>query len=159
MASKFIAFAAVLAVANAGLLHTPSYISGHIVQESPLVYTPVAKTIVKTVDTEFDHNPNYSFSYGVHDSLTGDAKSQHETRNGDAVSGSYSVVDSDGTKRTVDYTADDVNGFNAVVRKEPAKIVAPVVKAPVVLSAQPAQIVYKSAELAYPQPVAYAKVW
>lgn len=33
------------------------------------------------------------------------------------VKGSYSVVEPDGTTRTVHYTADDKNGFNAVVTK------------------------------------------
>ena len=32
--------------------------------------------------------------------------------------GSYSVVDADGTRRIVDYTADAAHGFNAVVRRE-----------------------------------------
>lgn len=34
-------------------------------------------------------------------------------------SGSYSLNDPDGTRRTVDYSADPINGFNAVVRKTP----------------------------------------
>lgn len=41
---------------------------------------------------------------------TGDVKSQHETRDGDVVKGSYSVVEPDGTIRTVEYTADKHNG-------------------------------------------------
>ncbi|XP_055852209.1 larval cuticle protein A2B [Episyrphus balteatus] len=75
----------------------------------------------------YDVNPKYSFAYDVQDGYTGDSKSQHETRHGDVVKGSYSLVDPDGTKRTVDYTADPHNGFNAVVRKEPlfAKAIAP----------------------------------
>ncbi|KAK5644634.1 hypothetical protein RI129_005934 [Pyrocoelia pectoralis] len=90
----------------------------------------VAKTVVAE---EFDPNPQYSFAYDVKDHLTGDSKSQHETRNGDYVEGSYSLEDPDGTNRIVDYTADPVNGFNAVVRKEPivakvAAVAAPVVK-------------------------------
>ncbi|XP_053682457.1 larval cuticle protein A3A-like [Sabethes cyaneus] len=100
-----------------------------------LVAAPVAKTIVAD---EYDPNPQYSFSYGISDALTGDQKSQQESRNGDVVQGSYSVVDPDGTKRTVDYTADPVNGFNAVVHREPlTKVVA---AAPVVAKyvAQPA---------------------
>lgn len=52
-----------------------------------------------------------------------------ESRSGDVVQGSYSLTDPDGTRRTVDYTADPVNGFNAVVRKEP--LVAKVAAAPV----------------------------
>lgn len=60
------------------------------------------------------------------DAVTGDIKDQHESRDGDVVQGSYSLVEPDGTKRTVDYTADPVNGFNAVVRKEAVAHHAPV---------------------------------
>lgn len=59
--------------------------------------------------------PKYEFDYGVADSNTGDKKTQHEVRDGDVVKGSYSVVEADGSTRTVHYTADDKNGFNAVV--------------------------------------------
>lgn len=69
---------------------------------------------------------NYNFRYEVQDEHTGDIKSQHETRNGDVVSGSYELIDSDGFKRIVDYTADDIHGFNAVVRREPTSIKIPV---------------------------------
>lgn len=78
------------------------------------------------------------------DALTGDSKSQHETRDGDVVHGSYSLIDSDGTKRTVDYTADPVNGFNAVVHREP--LVKAVAAAPVVAKV--------AAPLAYAAPIA-----
>ncbi|XP_053663444.1 cuticle protein 8-like [Anopheles marshallii] len=73
---------------------------------------------------------NYEFSYSVHDEHTGDVKSQHETRHGDQVQGQYSLLDADGHQRIVDYTADDHNGFNAVVRREPThvKVVQPVQK-------------------------------
>lgn len=63
-------------------------------------------------------HPQYKFSYGVNDPHTGDHKSQHEERDGGIVKGSYTVADPDGTLRTVHYTADDHNGFNAVVSKE-----------------------------------------
>ncbi|KAL4712791.1 hypothetical protein ACJJTC_011861 [Scirpophaga incertulas] len=59
-----------------------------------------------------------SFSYGVNDPHTGDIKDQHETRVGDKVVGQYSVLESDGTKRIVDYEANPHTGFNAVVRKQ-----------------------------------------
>jgi Insect cuticle protein len=62
-------------------------------------------------------HPKYSFNYGVNDPHTGDQKSQTETRDGDVVKGQYSLVEPDGSVRTVDYTADPVNGFNAVVSK------------------------------------------
>jgi hypothetical protein len=53
----------------------------------------------------------------VKDYHTGDLKSQWEQRDGDKVKGSYSVLEPDGSVRTVDYTADDLNGFNAVVKR------------------------------------------
>lgn len=140
---QFVTLTALLAVANAGFI--PAAPVGHLRYEhaQPLVYAaPVAKTIVtKAVDAEYDPHPQYSFSYDVQDSLTGDSKSQHESRNGDVVEGSYSFVEADGTRRTVHYTADDVNGFNAVVNKEPAtvalKTVQPVLHAAPVVHAQP----------------------
>lgn len=62
-------------------------------------------------------HPKYTFNYGVHDPHTGDVKTQHEVRDGDVVHGSYSVNEPDGSVRIVEYTADDHNGFNAVVKK------------------------------------------
>lgn len=47
---------------------------------------------------------------------TGDVKSQWESREGDGVKGHYSVLEPDGSIRTVTYTADAKNGFNAVVK-------------------------------------------
>ncbi|XP_047041819.1 larval/pupal rigid cuticle protein 66-like [Helicoverpa zea] len=91
------------------------------------------------------HGGDYtSFSYGVSDPHTGDVKSQHETRVGDSVVGQYSLLDSDGTKRTVDYAADAHSGFNAVVRKDPALI------------AHAAPVVAHAAPLAYAAPIAHA---
>lgn len=53
----------------------------------------------------------------MQDGHTGDQKTQTEVRDGDVVKGSYSLVEPDGTIRTVTYTADDHNGFNAVVSR------------------------------------------
>ncbi|XP_050354891.1 larval cuticle protein A3A-like isoform X2 [Nymphalis io] len=130
---------------------------------SPVAYAaPVAKVtavapVAKLAVEEYDAHPQYSFAYDVQDGLTGDSKSQHETRDGDVVQGSYSVVDPDGTKRTVDYTADPHNGFNAVVRKEAlsVKVAAPVVAkvaAPVAYAAP----VAKLAPVVHAAPVTYA---
>lgn len=60
-------------------------------------------------------HPQYDFSYSVADGHTGDNKSQQESRDGDAVHGQYSLLEADGSVRTVQYTADDQHGFNAVV--------------------------------------------
>lgn len=126
---------------------------------------PVAPVAVaaKLSDSEYDPNPQYSFAYDVQDTITGDFKNQIESRNGNLVQGQYSVVDPDGTRRVVDYTADPVNGFNAVVSKQPlVKAVAPAVaaapaavvaparfSAPVVAAPAVARV---AAPLAYPAP-------
>lgn len=43
--------------------------------------------------------PSYSYNYAVSDDLTGDMKSQQETREGDVVKGQYSLVEPDGSVR------------------------------------------------------------
>ncbi|CAH2056561.1 unnamed protein product, partial [Iphiclides podalirius] len=59
--------------------------------------------------------PNYNFAYEVGVAHNGDYKRHHESRLGDAVLGQYSLLQPDGVTRTVDYRADDHNGFSAVV--------------------------------------------
>uniref|UniRef100_A0A182QRS0 Uncharacterized protein n=1 Tax=Anopheles farauti TaxID=69004 RepID=A0A182QRS0_9DIPT len=97
---------AVLGVAAAGVIHVQPEYQG-----------------------DYYAHPKYSYNYGVHDSLTGDVKSQVESRDGDVVKGQYSLVEPDGSVRTVDYTADDVNGFNAVVSKSAPSVHAKTVVA------------------------------
>ncbi|XP_050433930.1 cuticle protein 19-like [Adelges cooleyi] len=65
------------------------------------------------------HGPKpYHFDYSVHDLHTHDIKSQYEHSDGHGnVKGSYSLVEPDGTKRIVEYTADH-SGFHAKVKKE-----------------------------------------
>ncbi|XP_045483703.1 larval cuticle protein A3A-like isoform X2 [Harmonia axyridis] len=142
MAFKFVLFAALVAAANAGLLPT-----------APVAYTAAAPiALAKSVQPEpYDPHPQYSYGYDVKDGLTGDSKSQHETRDGDVVQGQYSVVDPDGTLRTVDYTADPINGFNAVVSKQPLHAKVAVASAPVAYAAPVARV----ATLAH-APVSYA---
>uniref|UniRef100_A0A1I8NVT2 Uncharacterized protein n=1 Tax=Stomoxys calcitrans TaxID=35570 RepID=A0A1I8NVT2_STOCA len=69
----------------------------------------------KRANQEEEH-PEYAFSYGVKDLHTGDVKSQWESREGDAIKGHYSVLEPDGSIRTVTYTADAKSGFNAIVK-------------------------------------------
>ncbi|XP_050342397.1 histidine-rich protein PFHRP-II-like [Nymphalis io] len=61
-------------------------------------------------------HPKYEFEYSVADHHTGDIKSQHETRDGDHVTGYYSLHEPDGSVRTVHYNADNHSGFNAQVQ-------------------------------------------
>ena len=63
---------------------------------------------------------NYDYKYAVSDMMTGDMKTHKETRRGDEVQGQYTMLDSDGYHRTVNYRANDRDGFDADVRREPA---------------------------------------
>lgn len=65
----------------------------------------------------FQKVPGYSYNYAVRDPHSHDNKAQWETRYGDVVKGSYSLVEPDGALRVVDYKADALSGFNAVVKK------------------------------------------
>ncbi|CAG7729636.1 unnamed protein product, partial [Allacma fusca] len=125
---------------------------------APLAYAaPVAKVAVAE---PFDPNPQYSYGYSVADALTGDSKTATETRNGDLVQGQYSLVEPDGAVRTVTYTADAINGFNAVVdRSAPAVVKTAVAKvAAPVAYAQPAYAAYAAPAIAkVAAPVAYAQ--
>lgn len=107
-------------------------------------YCFIALTIVAVVanaaeekNDETDAYPSYSFNYDVQDAVTGDIKSQSEQRDGDVVRGQYSLQEADGYQRTVEYTADAVNGFKATVRREllsePAKNLAPAISTPQIL--------------------------
>lgn len=99
----------------APVAYTPSASLSYV---SP-VYKYVEPVVVANATEEpFDSHPKYNFKYDVAESKTGDYKSQEETRDGDTVKGSYTFIESDGTKRTVDYTANDADGFNAVVKNE-----------------------------------------
>ncbi|XP_046960830.1 cuticle protein-like [Vanessa cardui] len=129
-------------------------------------YAAPAHRIVSAHEEEYAH-PKYDFSYSVADGHTGDNKSQHESRDGDAVHGEYSLVEADGSVRTVQYTADAHNGFNAVVTNSaPAKHAAPAPAQSIVRHDQPhavaakivaaAPVAYHAAPVAYhAAPVAY----
>lgn len=77
-----------------------------------VAHAPVAHVVAEPVA-----HPAYAFKYGVHDAHTGDVKSQSEHRDGDVVKGEYSVVEPDGSVRTVNYVADWETGFHATVSK------------------------------------------
>ncbi|XP_055906616.1 cuticle protein 7-like [Eupeodes corollae] len=146
MAFKFIAFFACVAVASAGLL--------------PAAPLAVAQPLLARAEP-YDPYPQYSYGYDVQDALSGDSKNQVETREGDVVRGQYSLNDADGYRRIVDYSADSVNGFNAVVRREPLGVaVKAVAAAPALIRAAPAPLAYAAPAPALlkaaPAPLAYA---
>ncbi|XP_066600109.1 cuticle protein 18.6-like [Prorops nasuta] len=90
---------------------------------------PAVPVAVPAKLEELDTEPQYTFSYDVQDTITGDSKAQFETRTGDVVRGSYSLIDADGARRIVEYTADPVNGFNAVVSRQPIVLASSVAAA------------------------------
>ncbi|CAH2075405.1 unnamed protein product, partial [Iphiclides podalirius] len=135
MFSKIFAFSALLAAANAGLYHglghaiSSQNIVRHDGHSSPVfshAYSPLGYAghydgpAAYYNGHDYFAHPKYDFAYSVADPHTGDHKSQYESRNGDAVHGSYSLVQPDGSVREVTYTADDHSGFNAVVHNTPS---------------------------------------
>ncbi|XP_058454333.1 cuticle protein 21 [Malaya genurostris] len=101
---------------------------------APVVAARAAPVVAAPVQAEFtDSYPQYQYAYNVQDTLTGDSKTQEETRDGDIVKGSYSLIEPDGSRRIVNYYADPINGFNAVVQKDvPVAFAAKTVVAPAV---------------------------
>ncbi|KAK9745546.1 Insect cuticle protein [Popillia japonica] len=166
---------AIVAAANAGIIGSPYSAPAYgvpvaKVAAAPVYSAPVAKIAAPAyakvaVPEPYDPHPQYNYAYEINDQHTGDVKSQQEWRDGDVVKGYYSLIEPDGTKRTVEYEADPHNGFNAVVHREHgagpvvAKVAAPVAyAAPVAKVAAPvayaAPIAKVAAPLAYAAPVA-----
>ncbi|CAH2107134.1 unnamed protein product [Euphydryas editha] len=94
--------------------HQPSQ---NFVHAQPKISFDLYHHIPEDEHVDYYAYPKYVFKYGVNDFHTGDIKTHHESRDGDVVKGQYSVVEPDGSIRTVDYTADKHNGFNAIVHK------------------------------------------
>lgn len=101
---------------------------------------------------DYDEPAQYEYGYTVHDDQTGDYKMHTEKRDGDTVHGRYEVLDPDGFKRIVEYTADAHHGFNAVVRREPTDAKVPVKVVQKVL--EPQHVKYYSPQ---PAPVVVAQ--
>ncbi|KAI4464364.1 structural contituent of cuticle [Holotrichia oblita] len=143
-----------------GLGYGVGYGFGHGAYAAPAI-VKAAPAIVKAAAPAVDYvaYPKYEFNYGVSDAHTGDQKTQHEIRDGDVVKGSYSLQEADGTVRTVHYSADDHNGFNAVVTRSghaahpatPIAVAAPgkaIIAAPAIAHAAPI-VAHAAPALAY----------
>ncbi|CAK1604378.1 unnamed protein product [Parnassius mnemosyne] len=132
------------APAPATYYSAPSAVTYHHSAPAPVAYhtnpvqysAPVAKVL--THREEENAYPKYNFSYSVADGHTGDNKSQQESRDGDVVKGSYSFYEADGSIRTVEYSADDHNGFNAVVHNSAPTAAPALIKTPVYAAPAPA---------------------
>ncbi|KAG5676664.1 hypothetical protein PVAND_006482 [Polypedilum vanderplanki] len=126
MAVKFVALFALISVCSAGVISEPG-LGAYYHQPVPTVIKSVEPTLVKKVVYDQHEAPaNYQFNYEVHDTHTGDIKRQNEVAKDGNISGEYSLIDADGFRRVVSYTADDHHGFQANVQREPVdhKLVA-----------------------------------
>ncbi|KAF7270918.1 hypothetical protein GWI33_016150 [Rhynchophorus ferrugineus] len=169
MFAKVLAITAFVAVAHAGYYEPASSyasVSAPVVAHAaPAVYAapavakyaaPLVAKYAAPAAQDYYAPAHYEFNYGVQDPHTGDHKSQHEIREGDVVKGSYSVAEPDGTLRTVHYTADPHNGFNAVVEKSGEPVhPAPAPAAKLVVSAPVAATKYVAAAPAHASPYYY----
>lgn len=160
MASKFIALFALVAAAAA--------LPQHYYEQPALIksYQPAVLKKIAYDHHEHEEPANYDFKYSVHDDHTGDVKEHHETAQNGAVEGYYTLIDADGYRRVVHYTANHEQGFIAKVEREPiqgqhkvvaqpvvAKVAVPVVQKVAVAAPQyyaPAPIVQKVTAVKYP---------
>ncbi|ODM93500.1 Cuticle protein 19.8, partial [Orchesella cincta] len=155
--NKFLAILALVSAANAGapigyggavasyggaigysqpLLRQQVAVAAPVLRQQ--VYAqPIVQKAVAVAPEPYDPHPQYNYGYSVSDALTGDQKQASETRDGDVVQGQYSLVEPDGSIRTVTYTADPVNGFNAVVDRQAPAVAVQKVAAPVAVRASP----------------------
>ncbi|XP_022920963.2 uncharacterized protein [Onthophagus taurus] len=100
-------------------------------QYQPQIYPAQARSNGKQTEEEEqydDANSSYKFGFDVTDDENTNYHNRQEQRDGKKISGSYSVVDSDGFIRTVTYTADPEEGFKAEVVRKPTDIVVKIPK-------------------------------
>ncbi|CAH1644415.1 unnamed protein product [Spodoptera littoralis] len=85
-------------------------------QPNILTYGAPAPSIPVVVSPTKEEAAAYEYGYVVYDDNTGDHKAQRELSDGSVVRGEYSFIQPDGYVREVQYQADDISGFNAVVK-------------------------------------------
>ncbi|KAL0892032.1 hypothetical protein ABMA27_015257 [Loxostege sticticalis] len=116
MIAKAAVILSVVALVSAGVFQLAGGYAGEAYGHEAVAYAPVAHYGGhEDHHVDYHAHPKYDYSYSVSDPHTGDHKTQHEARDGDVVKGEYSLLQPDGSFRKVTYTADDHNGFNAVV--------------------------------------------
>lgn len=101
----------------------PIHSMSHLHSE-PAHYAAPALVKPESSHEHYQHTENvapakYEYSWSVQEDNTKDIKQQHETHHGDKVNGQYSLLESDGYHKVVDYSADAHSGFQAVVHREP----------------------------------------
>jgi hypothetical protein len=116
---KFIILFALIAVAAAHKGHSYDVKVHHVHHAAPIAHHQAEPAYYAGHDDSHDyhHHPSYKYEYGVHDPKTKDHKSQWEHRDGDKVTGEYTLDEADGTKRVVKYSSDKHSGFQAHVER------------------------------------------
>jgi len=101
----------------------PKAVAKPAAASKPQYYRP-QQQLVAEPEEEYpsDPNPQYNFSFDVKDDELTNYQNRQEERDNGVIKGSYSVVDPDGYVRTVTYTADSKNGFQAKVTREPTDV-------------------------------------
>lgn len=152
MSFKILIFFVAASMAYAGVIQTYDNHQHLYEHAQPAVLSYQQPAYIKQANIKqvvHEAPANYEFNYDVHDTHTGDIKQQHETAHDGSITGQYSLIDADGHRRIVDYTADDHHGFNAQVRREPleghkiVKAIQPVIAVQKVIS-QPSHQYYSA---------------
>merc|ERR1711887_277640 len=105
-------------VAGHGLAHgVVGHGHAHVVHHAPVVHAaPVAHHAVGYAAPDLAEVSPYTYNYGVADEYSGAAFSQSESNDGTGVvEGSYQVNLPDGRIQTVNYHANDIDGYVAEV--------------------------------------------
>lgn len=138
----FVVLSCVLAVAVARPSHLVAPVAYHhapVAYAAPVAYhAPVAVAAPVSVSSQFHAQDSLGqYNYGYADHLS----SKVEGKSFDGVTrGAYSYVDAEGKVQKVEYTADDVNGFQVKASNLPVAPVAPAVPAvPVAAAPEPVQ--------------------
>ncbi|ODM96065.1 Cuticle protein 19.8 [Orchesella cincta] len=127
-----------------------------VLRQQVAVAQPIVQKAVAVRQEPFDPHPQYNFGYSVSDQLTGDQHSHTESRDGGVVQGQYSLVEPDGAIRTVTYTSDPVNGFNAVVDRQRPQVAVQKVAAPVAFAQRPIAVAQPVRAVAHVAPAVTA---
>merc|ERR1711892_335780 len=103
----------------APVVHAAPAYTATIVQAAPAYHAPVVKVAAGYAVPDLAEVSPYAYNYAVADDYSGAAFNQGETNDGNGVvQGSYSVNLPDGRVQTVNYHANDYDGFVSEVSYE-----------------------------------------
>ncbi|XP_053611613.1 cuticle protein 7-like [Plodia interpunctella] len=126
------------------MVYTMTLFTYLVAAAAAVTVLPLPKVAAKISYPEPSAPAHYSYEYSVNDKHYGDVKSHKETRDGDHIKGSYSLLQPDGTQRIVEYTVDKKSGFQAKVRYEGKVVSSPTIKYPE--PAPVAEVIYSTSQ-------------